>query len=363
MTSTVTRTADGLVLGNPPERQERTALLEAAGAMLVWDCAVDGLPAAFVWDPGLALDWAWQIYGPEVTPALTGETEAFFPAPGPAAGPARLAARAGWARAWWPASVRASIPPLDPRLIALERACALADVEHLLDDDNAAAASLAEGLRAAGRLRVDASLPTEIRSSLDELVERVEAAAEDHGVRAAEADPAPSQPDYALAAGTLSTVNASTAGAGSLDALASGAVPLDLSAFAPGTVDAAARGHWSVVREGADTVLEVSVARAPVHPAERGNPAPLEARFAEVGLLLEPEPSRFAGRTPVAATILLTRPEKRTLTVASRGYGGGGRVDAAALIDAAQILLGQARDTAWHECAILLAERAAALRP
>ena len=422
---TATRSAEGVVLGAPPRRTERTALLEADGALLLWDAVgadadagsdaassaaapasaeVDpdagSLPAAIVWDVRRAAAWAWEIYGREVTAALLRVAEAeaegsaeddsisFVAEPGPSAEPARLAARAAWARAWWPASALAAIPPLDPRLLALEGGAALADIAHLLDDEDAGERALAAALVAAERLvpapsghgGVGNGADDENVAGVAELVARVREAADDLGIRAddarAEAHAAESlvsagRGDYALAAGEAGTTSP---GGGRGVVVASGTAGLDLAALAPSTVDPAAEARWSIVRDGDGTTLGVFVDRAPAHPADPIAPEPLEAVFAGVRVRLVPARSVFAGSVPVPATILLTRPEQRTLEVCSPGYGpadaraAAGRsappVDATALVDAVRRLLDRAhvRDAAPSGPAPLLAETDAALR-
>ncbi|OZB82060.1 MAG: hypothetical protein B7X32_14865, partial [Microbacterium sp. 13-71-7] len=342
-----------------PPAPAHAALLETAGALLIWD-AVDPAapPTATVWDPELAVDVAWQVYGPGAVPVLLEQTGAFAPGPAPALDHARRAALATWAAAWWPASALAGIPPLDPRILAVERADALLAVEHLLDGEEVLLRALTEGASAARTLRLAPGIDAAVRAGLAALGARVEEAAADRGV-ATDGIPAamPAREDFALAASATARPAA--------DVLAEGAEALDLSAFAPGTVDAAGSAHWQVHTGEGGVVLEISAPRAPaVSPADHG---PLDAVFAGVALTLAPEPGRFAGSVAVPATILLTPPAARTLALASPGYRGRRDVDAGVLLALARERLDRARQTVPDETGIpdrtvLLAEQEAVRR-
>ncbi|WP_420179504.1 hypothetical protein [Paenarthrobacter sp. TA1.8] len=341
MTVRVTRTDDGLVLGTPATRPEFSAILEAAGAVLVWDVATgEALPAAIVWDPVLAAEWAWQIYGVEVTTALlAADSSPFAAVPGAALESARVVARCRWARSWWPASHRAAIPALDTRLLHLQEAAEVVELEHLLDDSDGLDDELRKGLRAAEYLENE--VPPSLPSVVPGLIERIRSSADDRGIsldpiRAEASEGA--QGEFALAAGAT---KAADVGTDSTRPIAAGSAPLDLSRVTPGTADAAAEARWSIHLIGGSTVLEVAVERAPGRGSESA-PQPLAANFAGVSLELVPNAASFSGRAMVPAGILLTRPEERKLTIASPGYGDGWRVDSAALIDAARRALARA---------------------
>lgn len=346
MTMPVTRTAAGIVLGEPPDRPELSALLEADGATLIWDLTTENaLPTAIVWDPRRAGAWAWQVYGPGATDALAGTESSFAATPGPVLAAARTAARCGWARAWWPASRLAELPPLDPRLLDLEKAAALVELEHLLDDPEGVDDRLGAALS-------DTAGMDDATGDVGALLARGRELGADRGLRVAEpATPAGRRSDFALAAGDAT---------GAPGAVATGTAPLDLSRLAPGTVDAASPARWSVHREAGQTVLEVTVERAPRHPADTVEPAPLEAGFAGVTLRLTPADGRFAGRIVVPARFLLSRPEQRVLEVASPGYGPGWQADADALLAHARASLARARD--GERDGVTLAEAQAAVR-
>ncbi|KJL31394.1 hypothetical protein [Microbacterium azadirachtae] len=352
-----TRTSEGLRIGPVPPAHAQAALLETAGALLVWDAADPaGPPTATVWDPALALDVAWQVYGPDAVPVLLERTGSFAPAPAPALDHARRAALATWAAAWWPASSLAGIPPLDPRILAVERADALIAVEHVLDGDELLLMALADGLTAARALRLAPGIDAAVLPALAALEARVEEAAADRGITAGSAA-MPAREDFALAASATARSAA--------DVLAEGTEPLDLSAFAPGTVDAAGSAHWQVRSAESHVVLEISVPRAPSTSA--ADPGPLDAVFAGVALALRPQPGHFTGSVAAPATILLTPPAARTLALASRGYRGRRDVDAGALLALARERLGRAREaeigeTGIPDQAVLLAEQEAARR-
>ncbi|MFB7845108.1 hypothetical protein [Microbacterium sp. NPDC056052] len=359
MTLPATRTSEGLRIGPVPPAPAHAALLETTGALLVWDAADPaGPPTATVWDPALAVDVAWQIYGPDAVPVLLEQASAFTPAPAAALEHARRAALATWAAAWWPASSLAGIPPLDPRILAVERADALVAVEHLLDGEELLLAVLTDGLAAVRALRSAPGIDAAVHPALAALEDRVEEAAADRGVTAGSAAAAlPAREEFALAA---SATARSAAGV-----LAEGSEPLDLSAFAPGTVDAAGSAHWQVRSGESGVVLEISVPRAPSTSA--AGPEPLDAVFAGVALALRPEGGRFAGRVAAPATILLTPPAARTLALASPGYRSRHDVDAGALLALARERLDRARETALDETgipdhAVLLAEQEAVRR-
>jgi len=337
------RTPDGLRIGPVPPAPAHTALLETAGALLVWDAADPvAPPTAAVWDPVLAVDVAWQVYGHDAVPVLLEQTGAFAPGPAPALEHARRAALATWAATWWPASALADVPPLDPRILAVERADALVAVEHLLDGDELLLPVLADGLAAARALRIAPGIGSAMRPALAALGARVEEAAEDRGVSDSRAAAVPAREDFALAA---SATARSAAGV-----LAEGTEPLDVSAFAPGTIDPAGSARWQVVPGETGIVLEVSAPRAPAISVT--DPDPLDAVFAGVALTLRPEPGRFAGSVTVPATILLTPPAARTLTLASPGYRGRRDVDAGALLALARERLDRAREAVLDETGI-----------
>ena len=351
-----TRTPDGLRIGPMPPVPAHTALLETAGSLLVWDAADPvAPPTAAVWDPALAVDIAWQVYGPGAVPVFLEQTGAFAPGPAPALEHARRAALATWAAAWWPASTLADVPPLDPRILSVERADALVAVEHLLDGDELLLDVLADGLAAARALRLAPGIDSAVRPALAAHGARVEEAAADRGVTTDSTAAVPAREDFALAAAARSAAGV----------LAEGTEPLDVSAFAPGTIDPAGSAHWRVLPGETGVVLEVSAPRAPATSAT--DPEPLEAVFAGVALTLRPERGRFAGSVATPATILLTPPAARTLTLASPGYRGRRDVDAGALLALARGRLDRARGAALLETGIpdhgvLLAEQEAVRR-
>jgi hypothetical protein len=285
----VERTDAGLLVGDWPPHPERTALLEARGALLAWDVLVDDpVPSARVHDPAPAADWLWEFYG---TSDFTGD-EVVVPADGDwrVRDAGRVVAHLRWADAWWPASATAGVPALDPALLRAELAVATAEVEHLLDDEDATERALAE----VGPFTAD--------PAVDALATRLAALAEDYGVALAEAT-VPSRSTFALAAGGGEQGDGVT--------VLSGADGVDWALVPQGVVDAAADAEWSVVRRQGSTFLEVAVS-----PGPRGG-ARLAARFGRVEVELDDIDGlgRITGRTAVPPTVLLLPPAQRVLTV------------------------------------------------
>jgi hypothetical protein len=58
-------------LGVARPHPERTALVEARGALLYWDVLDrNAHPAAEIHDETLVADWLWEIYGPEAADTI-----------------------------------------------------------------------------------------------------------------------------------------------------------------------------------------------------------------------------------------------------------------------------------------------------
>ncbi|ROP36824.1 hypothetical protein [Saccharothrix texasensis] len=291
----VTRGSD-LVVGDWPTSPEVVALLEGSGASLAWDVlADDAVPAARVHDPERASEWLWEVYGDAAEAILAGAAEVAVPEVGDwrVRDACRRAAQLDWARAWWPASVTAGVPALDPAVLHAERAVALSAVEHLLDDPEAVE-------RALGPV-VPLAVPTS-DPELAALAERVAELAEDYGVEPRPAE-APSRAAFALAAGGAD-------GAAGVTAL-SGSSSVDWALVPHGAVDAAAPARWAVVRRQGSTVLEVSVVPGPT-PGTR-----LAARFGDVEVAVDGVDAAgwLTGAAPVSAAVLLLPPDRRVLTV------------------------------------------------
>ncbi|MDU0288594.1 hypothetical protein [Saccharothrix longispora] len=280
-----------LVVGDWPELPERTALVEAAGAVLAWDVLVDGPPAARVDDPERAADWLWEVYGDAAADVLGGADEVDVPVGGdlPVRDACRVLAQLTWARAWWPASAAAGVPALDPVLLAAERAVATSAAEHLLDDPDATARAVAE---------VVGDVPD------PGLALRVAELAEDCGVVR---DPAPTRSSHALAAG----VTGPRAGVTVL----SGLFPVDWALVPQGAVDAAAPVEWAVVRRQGGTFLDVTVVAGPGRTR-------LAARFAGVDVPLDStdDLGRVTGSAPVPASLLLLPADRRVPAVYAPGF-------------------------------------------
>ncbi|GAB1509733.1 hypothetical protein [Actinophytocola sp. KF-1] len=260
----------------PLPHPERTALLEARGATLHWDVLTDAPPVTEVHDEARAADWLWDV------PAT-----------------ARELAYLTWAKAWWPTSVVAGVPPLDPALLAAELAVATAAVDHLLDDEDAVERAVADAATAVHPLAALAADPV-LGDAATALAARLADLAEDHGITLP--DPVPvrrEQTGFALAAG---------GSAGSEVVVLRGSSPVDWALVPQGAVDAAADATWSVVRRDGGLVLAVNV------PALR--PVPLAARFGQVDVPLE----NGTGQVTVPPSVLLLPAARRTLTVFAPGF-------------------------------------------
>ena len=260
----------------PLPHPERTALLEARGATLYWDVLTGAPPVTEVHDEALAADWLWDV------PAE-----------------ARELAYLTWAKAWWPTSVVAGVPPLDPALLAAELAVATAAVDHLLDDEDAVERAVADAAAAVHPLAALAADPA-LGEAATALAARLGDLAEDHGI--ALPDPVPvrqEQTGFALAAGGT---------AGSAVVVLRGSSPVDWALVPQGAVDAAANATWSVVRRDGELVLAVTV------PTVR--PVPLAARFGRVEVPLD----GGAGQVTVPPSVLLLPAAQRTLTVYAPGF-------------------------------------------
>ena len=296
----VTRESD-VVVGDWPTSPEVVALLEGSGASLAWDVlADDAVPAARVHDPERASEWLWEVYGDAAEAILGGASEVEVPDVGGwrVRDACRRAAQLNWAGAWWPASVTAGVPALDPAVLHAERAVAVSTVEHLLDDPDAVERALASVVS----FRVPTSDP-----ELDALAGRVAELAEDYGVELRPAS-APTRSGFALAAGGVD-------GATGVTAL-SGTSTVDWVLVPHGAVDAAAPARWAVARRRGSTVLEVAVVPGPT-PGP-----PLAARFGDVEVTLDgvDEVGRLTGAAPVSAAVLLLPPDRRVLTVYAPGF-------------------------------------------
>jgi hypothetical protein len=259
----------------PLPHPERTALLEARGATLYWDVLSDAPPVIDVHDEKLAADWLWDL------PAT-----------------ARELAYLGWARAWWPTSTAARVPPLDPALLAAELAVATAAVDHLLDDEDAVDRAVAAAAAAVHPLAALADDP-DLGSRAADLSARLADLADDHGITLPAPVAAPARTGFALAAGGR---------AGSDVVVLRGSAPVDWALVPQGTVDAAADATWSVVRRDGELVLAVSV------PTMAD--VPLAARFGQVDVPIDDG----TGAVAVPPTVLLLPAAQRNLTVYAPGF-------------------------------------------
>lgn len=277
--TTVSRSEGVIRVGEMPSLPERTALVEARGALLAWDVLGDApVPAAEIHDAEQAAEWLWEVYGPDGAAAVLGDATEVELAP--VDGPVAVLAWLRWAQAWWPASVIAGIPSLDPALLAAEIAVHTAAVEHLLDDEDAVTRALAD---------VTTPFGDEVETVLV-LREQVEAIADDFGVTLLPAEQG-RRADWALAAGEPMRDGLR---------LRSGATAVDWSLVPAGVLDAAAPAWWELRRTAGATVLSVSVEAAP-----SARPVELLARCApDFEVPLHPDGNAFVGVTAVDVTWL-----------------------------------------------------------
>ncbi|MBP2324564.1 hypothetical protein JOF56_004949 [Kibdelosporangium banguiense] len=282
----IERNGTEILVGDWPSHPEQTALLEARGALLAWDVLAEGaVPAARVHDEAQAAEWLWEIYGTAAAEILGGADDVTVPADGDwrVRGTCRVLAQLAWVEAWWPASDTAGVPTISLDLLRAERAVTTSEVEHLLDDEDATARALS------------------VAPMVDAFATRLAALADDYGVVLREVV-APSQVDYALAAGGERAEGVT---------VLSGTDPVDWALVPSGVVDAAADAEWAVVRNQGATYLEVAVSLV-----ARARPT-LAARFGQFDVQLDQADGfgRLTGRASVPPTVLLLPPAQRVLTV------------------------------------------------
>ncbi|WP_062213950.1 hypothetical protein [Streptomyces sp. NBRC 109706] len=362
----VRRTGGTLRVGEPPAHPEWTALVEARGAVLTWDVpAESAVPAAEIHDAALAADWLWQLYGSAADTVLAvadGAEPVEITLPedagrSPVALALRRLALLGWQEAWWPASFVAGVPALPAVPRRVEAAVVAADVEELLDDEDAVERLL---LRATASGHPPAALTAlfdhpELGEQALELADRLAEVAEVWGVPPtvpARTEPRPAA--WALAAG--GTVDAGLGGP-------SGGGPVDWTLVPAGLVDAGAGLRWALVRRQERSLLEVAVPRAPGAPAE-AVAAPLRARGdgVEFDLGMSDDGREFVGAGAVPATALLVPAARRRVVVWAPEFAPAGAepAPAAELAERQSAVLAYARRRLAAPDGSL-AERAAAL--
>lgn len=307
--STLIRVRDGVAhissgLGAPGGPPFLTAIVEAAGALLHWDPTVGvASPDADIDDLVAASGWLAELYGPAVADAVRDGDDIVVDVEPRDPHVVDAVLRLGhltWARAWWPAG--ASIPALDPALLAAEITVASHVVSHLLDDDDAVERALQDAVDAASAL---AALPATLAPEGAELSVAVSDLAEDHGVdllpvRARRAE-------WALAAGGAGPAP------GGIE-VATGTTPIRWADVPAQTVDAEGEARWSLRQQGGTTTLRVEV------PAvDRATTDSLRARFgpedAAVEVALARVAGRFEGEAVVAASLVFLPAPERTLWV------------------------------------------------
>jgi hypothetical protein len=306
-----TRSNDTAAPGALAERASfMTALVEAKGAILIWDAtATPHLPDAEVHDARAASAWLDDVYGPVVADAVLrgGDTIVALDAP---ADPATVASvfalgNLSWARAWWPAST--SILALEPAILAAEIAVQSHRISHLLEDDDAVECAVLDAREAPSAL---AALPSSLAAEGAALTLALDALAEDHGVELQPATATEPRAEWALAAGgerPSPTANGIV--------VAHGSTPVHWSDVPAQTVDAAAAARWTLLQGTDSPFLRVEVAAVvglPSIPALHARFGPAEL---ELDVMLELEGSHFVGETVVPASALFLPPAARALWV------------------------------------------------
>ncbi|MEU5157598.1 hypothetical protein [Glycomyces sp. NPDC021274] len=318
---------------------ERTALLEARGALLYWD-VLDRTahPAAEIHDPDLAADWLWELYGPDAAGAiLNGDSHIATEWASPVLDAARRLAHLRWAEAWWPSSHAAAVPALDTGLLRAEAAWRTAAVEHLLDDDEAVERALADANLAATE-DLDPAL------GAAELTAALQALSEDYGIELRREPAGLRREDWALAA---------TGGPAVDFALASGGAPVAWERVPQGLVDAAAGATWTLTQREGGLVVHVSV---PAAPEARDLRLDAAIGTVDVPLRLDPASGNFTGEAEAPQAFLMLPAAQRVLWVHSPDFVGEPAEPAAAPHRAAIIEYARERLT---DPDASLAERAA----
>jgi hypothetical protein len=304
----ISRARDVITVATEPANTERphperTALVEARGALLHWDILNrDPHPTAEIHDPDLAADWLWEIYGPETATAVLDTTgPATTEWASPVLDAARRLAHLRWAEAWWPSSHAAAVPALNIGLLRAEAAWRTAGIEHLLDDETAVERALADADLTALEALADDPARDELAAALEDL-------AEDYGVELRRRPAQLSREDWALAAVGDHPVDF---------ALASGGTLVDWAQVPQGLVDAAAGATWTLTQREGGLAVTVTVPAAP-----EARDLDLTARIAtvEIPLRLDPDTGHFTGEAEAPQTFLLLPASRRELRVHSPDF-------------------------------------------
>ncbi|GAA2320655.1 hypothetical protein GCM10009853_093560 [Glycomyces scopariae] len=278
----VDRTGPALAVGGPAPDPRLTGLVEGRGALLLWNLAApQAHPGAIVWDPALAAEWLWEVYGPDTAAAILDGPDTVATAwDSPVLDAARDLALLRWAEAWWPASYAAAVPALPKALLLAEAAWCTARVEHLLEDEEAVERALSRvDLGALAPLRSLPGVDTEIAA----LSERLEDLAESYGVVLRAEAPARRE-DWALAAGGPAPGDLTVSG---------GTVAVDARFTPRGLVDAEADAAWTLAQRSGAWLLTLTVPAAP-----DAADAVLTARFAGLDVPLRLDANgAFTGET------------------------------------------------------------------
>jgi hypothetical protein len=342
----VARVGSSIIVGPPRPHPERAAIIEARGAILLWD-ELDRRPhpAAEIHDPASAADWLWDLYGHEAAAAiLDGATSIEVDGESPVLDAARSLAHLRWAEAWWPSSHAAAVPALSIGLLRAEAAWRTSAVEHLLDDEEAVERALAAVDSApVAALADDPVLGAEAR----ELTTDLASLAEDYGVERTDAPLASRPEDWTLAAGGSRTDDL---------VLARGSTPVAWAVVPQGLVDSAAEATWALTRRDGAQLLTVTV---PAAPDAYGTALTASIGSTDIELRLDPAIGTYTGEAEAPQGFVMLPAAERMPRVFAPNFSTG-RIEAdpdAAARREAIIAFARERLTAPDAS---LAERAAA---
>ncbi|WP_119696500.1 hypothetical protein [Microbacterium halotolerans] len=291
----------------------RLAVWQGPGATLWWDVAAPETDLGIVvTDATSALPWISEVFGDAVSRLLRSpddpSAEALaFVRQTPLATAARDVALARWRQAWWPASREKLVPPLDPRLLAAERADALDRLREGATSvalaDTAALDSARHDLAAAerrfGRLDDHDSHPHRSIGAVTT------------GAEPAPVDASPSDAGVVPSTGDLALHRAPERRRAPL----SGTFPIDVSLIPHGVVDAAAEARWHIAFQGAVPWINLEILAAPRFANEAPPEPDLHVSFAEINAELTLTDGAWRAEQPVPLHVLTDPPSDSTLVL------------------------------------------------
>jgi len=370
----VSREGELWLIGGEMPPAWRLALWRGNGATLWWDAAdADGNRGVLISEAPAAAPWIGDLGGSAVAAMLAkaGDSDVAPPTvalaqSSPLVGHARDIAFARWRQAWWPASREALVPPLDPRILAAEKALALhalasastnaqgaASAQNASDtaaDGTARAAALTERARDAGFVDEPAlasalfefaaaelrfgPLPPAAETAPEhptpgELAAKTRALVDSRGISATVppggnpegADELPRDiADVPPSSGTPVADAALHRAPDLPKSSIGGFVDVDLSYTPNGVVDAAGRAHWRVGFRGASATVTVEILAAPRFGNEPALEPELCASFAGVNARLTLADGVWRGEHPVPLSTLTHPPAETSLLLYIPGH-------------------------------------------